>query len=133
MSIKLSSRERVELNVSVTAIELGLAALSQLTAEMDRAKKTRGGDAPYRIANNTGHDIRVWIEGRLDTAKTIRDGAATEWAFEDWRTAREVSVSKACLHSRLTSSSAYLDGHEAESRFYSDRRETLGGSTRNPR
>jgi vacuolar protein sorting-associated protein 13A/C len=90
MTVKLSSKERLELNVSATAMELALAAINSLMKEMDRTKKTRGGDKPYRIVNNTGYDIRIWTDGRTETAQTLHNEKTVDWAFDDWRTAREV-------------------------------------------
>ena len=102
MSVKLSSRDRLELNVCATAMELALAAVNSMTKEIDKSRKhKRGGDAPYRIVNHTGHDVRVWTEGRTETARDLTDGTTADWAFDDWRTVRE-NVSSVGRHNRLS-------------------------------
>ncbi|KAH7104413.1 vacuolar protein sorting-associated protein vps13 [Auriculariales sp. MPI-PUGE-AT-0066] len=101
MTVTLSSKERLELNICATAVELALAAVNSLTKETDRAKKERGGDKPYRIANNTGHPVRIWTDGQTDTSQTLQDGKTADWAFDDWRAARE-HVSSVGRHNRLS-------------------------------
>lgn len=87
----LSSRDRLDVNVSSTAVELGLATVRSLTTDGNRVlKKARGSDAPYKIHNRTGCSIRVWTEGENANAIRLADDEDTDWRFDDWRAAREV-------------------------------------------
>lgn len=92
MDIRLTARERLELNVSAAFIEL---AMTGVMIGEGQTRQTRGTDAPFRIRNKTGLKIAVWPESR-DTSKTptgvkeLNDGADVPWRFEDKHRARDV-------------------------------------------
>lgn len=92
----LSARERLNLNISTTFVELALTTLSMWTQEKERVlNQARGSYAPYRIRNRTGSPIHVWsdIEGSnaKDLAPTkILNDETVDWRFDDWKTMREV-------------------------------------------
>lgn len=93
LEVRLTARERLELNVSAAFIEL---AMTGAMIGEGQNKQARGTDAPFRVRNQTGLKIAVWPESR-DTSKTptgvkeLDDGADVPWRFEDRHRARDVS------------------------------------------
>jgi vacuolar protein sorting-associated protein 13A/C len=99
--MSLSARERLDLNISSTFVELALAALNTWSQEGSDAvlHAARGAYAPYRIRNQTGSPILVWSESDnaashngIDAVKILND-QIIDWRFDDWKTMREVSLS----------------------------------------
>jgi vacuolar protein sorting-associated protein 13A/C len=98
MNVKLSSRERLDLNLSTTFAELAISTLDMWGKEGERVLKNgRGSYAPYRIRNRTGSPVCIWsnVDGsssakREPEAVPIADEEAIDWRFDDWRTMREV-------------------------------------------
>src|ERR1700761_1851130 len=93
----LSSRIRLDVNLSATFVELALAMTTAWGKEGNHVlRRARGGDAPYRIRNLTGGPINVWsdLDGSQSThhipAVKISQGETVEWRFDDWKTMREV-------------------------------------------
>ena len=93
----LSSRERLDLNVSTTFTELAITTMKMLGKEGEHTlAKARGSYAPYRIQNRTGSQIFIWAD--TDGRGSANDPAAVEiandqtvdWRFDDWKTMREV-------------------------------------------
>jgi vacuolar protein sorting-associated protein 13A/C len=98
--VTLSARERLDLNISTTFVEIALGMLSTWSKEGEAVlQKARGSYAPYRIRNLTGSAIYIWSDsdGSQDVkeagAVQIENGGSTDWRFDDWRTMREVSLS----------------------------------------
>lgn len=98
MTLAITARDRLNINISTTFVELAIATFNAMTQEGDRVLKgSRGSNAPYRIINRTGYPIFVWsdIEGDSavkDAASTqINHGKTVDWRFDDWKTMREVS------------------------------------------
>jgi len=97
MTIELSARERLNLNISSKFIGLALDLFSTFTTQGDAIlSKARGSYAPYCIRNRTGSAIHIWsdVDGSnetedLSTVK-IDNGQAVDWRFDDWKTMREV-------------------------------------------
>jgi len=97
--LKLSARERLDLNISTTFVELALTTLKAWSQEADSfLKKARGAYAPYRIRNQTGSPIFVWSDTDstantkdVDAIKILHD-QAIDWRFDDWKTMREVTL-----------------------------------------
>jgi hypothetical protein len=93
----LSARERLDLNVSTTFIELALNLASTISAQGESLlTRDRGSVAPYQICNRTGSPINVWSDADagndakdLETVK-IEDGQTIDWRFDDWKAMREV-------------------------------------------
>ncbi|GJJ09687.1 hypothetical protein Clacol_003911 [Clathrus columnatus] len=94
-SAKVASQSCLDVNVSMTLIELGLSMFDAWQKEGDRVlRKARGGFAPYRIRNHTGGSIHVWsdIDGsshKHSPAVKIANGETIDWRFDDWKTMRE--------------------------------------------
>lgn len=97
-NVKLSSRERLDLNLSTTFAELAITSLNMWGKEGDHVlQKARGSYAPYRIRNRTGSAIFVWSD--LDGSSSSKDRTglkilndqAVDWRFDDWKTMREVN------------------------------------------
>ncbi|CED84268.1 Vacuolar protein sorting-associated protein [Phaffia rhodozyma] len=94
MAISFSSKERLELNVTSTFIELAITATTQWSSESERIlRSARGGDAPYLIRNRTGYPIELWADKGVAPGSagrtTIEDGSEVPWRFEDYKTLRE--------------------------------------------
>ncbi|CCL98963.1 uncharacterized protein FIBRA_00971 [Fibroporia radiculosa] len=96
MSIRFEARERLDINVTTTLVELALATANMIGQEgEDVLRRARGSYAPYRIHNRTGSPVFVWsdIEGSSQakdvTAKQIPNGKTIDWRFDDWKTMRE--------------------------------------------
>lgn len=93
----LSAKDRLNLNMSMTFVELALATAKMFGQEGERMlRRARGSYAPYKIRNRTGCSIHVWADA--DGITSIQDNAMTEiphdktidWRFDDWKTMREV-------------------------------------------
>lgn len=93
----LSSRERLDLNISTTFTELAITTMNMLGKERDQVlSKARGSYAPYRIQNCTGSPIFIWSDtarsgGTNDPAAVkVAHDQTVDWRFDDWKTMREV-------------------------------------------
>lgn len=93
-----SAKDRLNLNISMTFVELALATAKMFGQEGERVlRRARGSYAPYRIWNRTGCSMYVWAD--VDGSAITQDSAMTEiahdktidWRFDDWKTMREVS------------------------------------------
>ena len=99
LHFSLSARERLDLNISSTFVDLSLNARTTLFQEGSNALHTaRGAYAPYRIRNQTGSPILVWSEldnpantNSIDAVKILND-QTIDWRFDDWKTMREVCI-----------------------------------------
>ncbi|KAF8591826.1 vacuolar protein sorting-associated protein 13 [Ramaria rubella] len=95
LTATVSSKKRLDVNISMTFVELLLSMLDVWSKESDRVlRKARGGDAPYRIRNRTGSSVHVWSDVDGSTNKTpttvkILSGEEIDWRFDDWKTLRE--------------------------------------------
>ncbi|KAH9835542.1 vacuolar protein sorting-associated protein 13 [Rhodofomes roseus] len=96
LTLNVSARERLDVNITTTFIELALATIKLLGQEGDDVlRKARGSYAPYRIYNRTGSSIFVWsdLDGSSQlkdtTSKQIANGRTIDWRFDDWKTIRE--------------------------------------------
>ncbi|KAJ7487596.1 vacuolar protein sorting-associated protein 13 [Mycena galericulata] len=96
MSLTLSSRERLDLNITTTFAELATNTLNTWSKQGEYVlQKARGSYAPYRISNRTGSSIFIWPD--LDGSSSAKDVAAVkipndetvDWRFDDWKTMRE--------------------------------------------
>ncbi|RDX55846.1 vacuolar protein sorting-associated protein 13 [Lentinus brumalis] len=96
MKMSINSNQRLDVNVTMTFVELALATMSMLGTEGERVlEKARGSYAPYRIWNRTGYPLFIWsdTEGSGNTKETnskqIANGKTIDWRFDDWKTMRE--------------------------------------------
>lgn len=92
LSIDAYSHKTMELTVTSATIALASKSFQFLSTDEDVLSKPRGADAPYRIRNYTGFDLRVWAdvssEEDAPAAKLI-DGEECPWRFEDSTAVRE--------------------------------------------
>lgn len=94
LNVKLSARERLEVNLTSAFIELAITSMTIWSKEGERAMAGRGSDAPFRVRNLTGLSILIWPEatdlGKAVTGvKRLDDGADVPWRFEDRKHTRE--------------------------------------------
>ncbi|KAA1471483.1 DUF1162-domain-containing protein [Dentipellis sp. KUC8613] len=96
LSLVLSSRDRLNLNISTTFVELAMATLNTWRKEGERVlQKERGSYAPYRVQNLTGTALYVWsdpdgnAEKKHSNAVKLDNGKTIDWRFDDWKTLRE--------------------------------------------
>ncbi|KAF7791866.1 hypothetical protein EIP86_002890 [Pleurotus ostreatoroseus] len=92
----LSARERLNVNLTMTFVELAISMSNMLGQEGERVlRRARGSYAPYRIRNRTGLPIYVWSD--VDGSTNVTDGnrvqvaneKSIDWRFDDWKTMRE--------------------------------------------
>ncbi|SCV00936.1 LANO_0F09296g1_1 [Lachancea nothofagi CBS 11611] len=85
------SRKLAEVSLSSRTIAL----LSQIPNSLYQKEDTeaRGATKPYKIFNDTGMDLLIWVsskESKADPEETLlENGSAIPWEFEDWRKVRE--------------------------------------------
>ncbi|KAF9652010.1 vacuolar protein sorting-associated protein 13 [Thelephora ganbajun] len=89
------ARERLDINISTTLIELALSMFSHWSKGKDEVLAlARGSYAPYRIRNRTGSPINIWgdVEGvniQEVVPTRIQNNETIDWRFDDWKTMRE--------------------------------------------
>lgn len=94
MSITVSSKRRLEVNVTHTFIELAMNTATLWSQKGEEVLKTsRGSNAPFLMRNRTGHPIVIWAESgdRLNKPEPSRiaNGEDLPWRMDDWRAMRE--------------------------------------------
>ncbi|KAJ7071032.1 vacuolar protein sorting-associated protein 13 [Mycena amicta] len=96
MSLTLSSRERLDLNLTTTFAELAVTTFNMWAKQGEFVlQKARGSYAPYRISNRTGSPVFVWadVDGNASAkdvpAVKIPHDETVDWRFDDWKTMRE--------------------------------------------
>lgn len=93
-SATVSSKKRLELNVTTTLIETSLSAMSLLN-EVDIQDLQQRNRAPFVIQNRTGYSIALWAEHDERDRKSknapqhLDDGKDMPWRFDDWKSMRE--------------------------------------------
>ena len=105
LATKVTSTERLNVNLSTAFIELALETLNSLSRDNEHVlQKARGSRAPYRIRNLTGTTLRLWSSAESDhgeakktNAALVNDGETIDWRFDDWRTMREVCPRILCI------------------------------------
>lgn len=90
-SIEAYSHRNMELTVTTANIALATKTISFLSTDEDVLSKPRGTDAPYRIRNHTGFNLRVWADVGDEGAQAcmLTDGEECPWRFEDPSAMRE--------------------------------------------
>ncbi|KAJ5544940.1 Vacuolar protein sorting-associated protein 13 [Penicillium sp. DV-2018c] len=91
-SFDVYSHKTMELTVTSATIALASNSFQFLSTDEDVLSKPRGADAPYRIRNYTGFDLRVWADvsaGEEGPAAKLTDGEEAPWRFEDSTAVRE--------------------------------------------
>ncbi len=91
MSVELYSHRNMELTVTSATIALASKSFDFLSSDEDMLSKPRVADAPYRIRNYTGFDLRVWADEKSESAAAAKlsDGEEYAWRFEDATSMRE--------------------------------------------
>lgn len=85
--VDVVSRQLTEITLTSRSIGL-LSQISSLISD-DVKLKSRDDTSPYRILNETGYDIEVWIDEDNSKITSIPNQHQIPWAFEDWRNVRE--------------------------------------------
>lgn len=87
--VDIISRELAQISVSSRSIALLSRVFSSLTS--DELYKSREEATPYRITNETGYDLEVWIDNdsQKDDKTIIKNHDTVPFSFEDWREIRE--------------------------------------------
>ena len=93
----VTARERLDLNLSTTCVELALSMARMFSQEGEQVlRKPRGSYAPYRIRNRTGLPVCIWSDAEGGTVAAdgaraeIQNEKSVDWRFDDWKTMREV-------------------------------------------
>ncbi|TBU65089.1 vacuolar protein sorting-associated protein 13 [Dichomitus squalens] len=96
IKVSVNANQRLDVNVTLSFVELVLAFASMLGTEGEQVlKNARGSYAPYKIWNRTGYPLFIWSDtegsnGTKDTAaKQVPNGKTIDWRFDDWKTMRE--------------------------------------------
>ncbi|QKX55761.1 uncharacterized protein TRUGW13939_02859 [Talaromyces rugulosus] len=92
LSIDAYSHKNMELTITSATIALASKSFQFLKTDEDVLSKPRGADAPYKIRNYTGFDLRVWADVGAEEngpAAKLSDGEECPWRFEDPTTMRE--------------------------------------------
>lgn len=93
-------------SVEITLSSRTIALLSQIPASLTKSHnlKPRGAEKPYRIHNDTGHTLNIWIKNSDDDAVNkranltkLQSGEIIDWEFEDWRVVRETLDTEKCM------------------------------------
>ena len=92
LSVEVYSHKVMELTITSATIALASKSAQFLSTDEDMLSKPRQSDAPYRIRNYTGFDLRVWAANKKDdqgSAAKLSDGEEAQWRFEDSTKMRE--------------------------------------------
>ncbi|SCV04252.1 LAME_0H16974g1_1 [Lachancea meyersii CBS 8951] len=85
------SRKLAEVSLSSRTIALLSQIPNSLYQKVDT--EARGATKPYKIFNDTGMTLAVWIPSKgskaQDSKTVLENGVTTPWEFEDWRNVRE--------------------------------------------
>lgn len=105
----LSARERLNVNLSTTCVELAISTANMISQESEQVlRKPRGSYAPYQIRNRTGLSIYIWSDAdgsakATDIARTeVANEKTIDWRFDDWKTMRDVRYSALVCKDRLS-------------------------------
>ncbi|UZJ53507.1 hypothetical protein CBS101457_002827 [Exobasidium rhododendri] len=95
--VLISSKKRLELNITTTLIETALTSAAMIEKETKSGVINdiqRGHQAPFKIRNRTGYRISLWSQqedGKVARhgAQHLDDGQDMPWRFGDWKLMRE--------------------------------------------
>lgn len=90
VAVNVISREAAEFTVTSRAIAT-ISHFANLLTKKDGLKE-RGQDSPFMIINETGYDLKIWIDDGSDERAqltTVKNEESIPWSFEDWRLVRE--------------------------------------------
>ncbi|KAK9466576.1 hypothetical protein V1512DRAFT_276148 [Lipomyces arxii] len=93
MTINFNSRKTLELTITSQTVAMLSNAVEMMSGDSDLLSKPPDANAPYRIKNQTGYTLQVWVDNsqtsEYSMAKEIPDGEEVPWRFDDWRKLRE--------------------------------------------
>ncbi|KIY71623.1 vacuolar protein sorting-associated protein 13 [Cylindrobasidium torrendii FP15055 ss-10] len=96
ISLGLSARDCLDLNLSTTFAEMAVTSFNMWTKEGERVlQNARGSYAPYKIRNRTGSPIYVWSDddgsgnNKENASVKVLSDDSVDWRFDDWKTLRE--------------------------------------------
>ena len=92
LAVEVYSHKNLELTITSATIALASKSAQFLSTDEDVLSKPRGSDAPYKIRNYSGFELRVWAATREEdqgSAAKLTDGEEAPWRFEDATTMRE--------------------------------------------
>ncbi|CDK24504.1 unnamed protein product [Kuraishia capsulata CBS 1993] len=89
MIVEIFSRDTAELTFSSRSVAL-MSHISTLLHDSTELKP-RDQDSPFRILNETGFDINIWIDEDKSRRNLthVKNGENVMWHFQDWRKVRE--------------------------------------------
>ena len=93
-SVNLYSRRMAEITITSQTISIISKVIEYLSEDVeDFLSKPRDDVAPYRIVNQTGYNLEVWIDrpekDEVKNSTVIMEGDEIPWRFYDWNTVRE--------------------------------------------
>jgi vacuolar protein sorting-associated protein 13A/C len=94
LAVTLSSKKRLEVNITHTFIELAMNTAALWNEKREEVLQTsRGSNAPFLVCNRTGHPLVIWAESEDRNSKPepvrISNGDDLPWRMDDWRAMRE--------------------------------------------
>lgn len=92
LSIRLDSDKMAQMTLTTQTIGIVSDAVNYFSEGVDFLSRPGGDASLYRIMNQTGYDVEVWVDDpdRFDNKATvIGDNEEVPWSFEDWHTMRE--------------------------------------------
>ena len=92
LKFDITSRKNTEITLSARTIAMLASIPKSLTDEIYLAP--RGSKKPYRLINDTGLDLNIWISDPTDKEKregmiSLKSNTVKYWEFEDWKSIRE--------------------------------------------
>lgn len=90
LMVDIGSKQLAELTMSSRSIALLSNVFSLLSDETEL--KPRGENSPYRVLNQTGYEIEIWIDDgteNMNNLTRIKNNETIPWHFEDWKAVRE--------------------------------------------
>lgn len=92
-SIKLESDKIADVTVTSQTIGIISKSMEYLSEDVDFLTKRRDDASLYRILNQTGYDLDVWIDNSSvpeSKDKTeVLEGQEISWSFDDWHAMRD--------------------------------------------
>lgn len=94
LSINFFSRRMTEMTVTAQTVSIMNSLSNYLSEDPEEfLKRPRNSVEPYRIYNQTGYNIEVWMDTGDNSSENkrtlIKEGAVIPWKFYDWSTMRE--------------------------------------------
>lgn len=93
-AVNLYSRRMAEITVTAQTISIIGSVMKFLAEDAEEfLSQSTGLIAPYRIVNQTGYDIEIWIDhpdrDEIKNSTIIADGEEIPWRFHAWNIVRE--------------------------------------------